>query len=277
MRYIFIFLLFICQECLAQEFVPFNRGYITSDSIAAMRIRTETVTHFFWTDTILPNEKITNIYDTAGNLTNQTTICELPCRSTVQIRTFDKKNRMIEDSRYYYPFIPISKNIYLFNDDTLPLKMEILGSTYSDGILNNISKHVSLYNEKGHLLDYKNYDQNGEIVRHQKYVIEENGLRSATITFTNNSNDSIISYKEEDYGLPFIDPVSDYNSLVISDTIEFKELDGSKILHIYETPNLPINISPDLVEIKTFYANGLIREIRKLNQSIIRFEYVFWK
>lgn len=109
MKFYLVLFLLSCQVLQAQEFVPFNRGYIASDSIVKMHISSETVSIFFWTDTILENEKINNIYDTAGNLINQKTICELPCRSTIQIRTFDKKNRMTEDSRYYYPATPISK------------------------------------------------------------------------------------------------------------------------------------------------------------------------
>ena len=130
------------------------------------------------------------------------------------------KRQMTEDSRYYYPATPISKNIYIFNDDTMPLKMEIVGYQYTEGILNNFSRHISLYNEKGHLLDYKNYDQNGTMIRHEKYLLDAVGIRSATINFTNNDKDSIIIYKEEDYGLPFNNTISDYNSLVKSDTIE---------------------------------------------------------
>ena len=276
MKFYLVLFLLSCQVLQAQEFVPFNRGYIASDSIVKMQIRSETVSIFFWTDTIFANEKTTNIYDIKGNLINQKTICELPCRSTIQIRTFDKKNRMTEDSRYYYPATPISKNIYIFNDDTMPLKMEIVGYQYTEGILNNFSRHISLYNEKGHLLDYKNYDQNGTMIRHEKYLLDAVGIRSATINFTNNDKDSIIIYKEEDYGLPFNNTISDYNSLVKSDTIEYLLDDGSKMLYIYEAPNVPVNISSDLVEIKTYYPNGLIRENRKLNQSIIRFEYQFY-
>lgn len=275
MKFNFVLLLLICQDLKAQEFVPFNRGYVSSDSIVKMHIRSETVSVYFWADTIIPNEKVTNIYDSAGNLINQTTICELPCRSTVQIRTFDKKNRMTEDSRYYYPAIPISKNIYLFNDDTLPLKMEILGYQYTEGILENFSKHISLYNEKGHLLEYKNLDQNGILVGHEKYMIEENGLRSATIRYINNGKDSIITYKEEDYGLPFNNPVSDYNSQVRSDTTEYTLQDGSRMLYIYES-YIRVNIGPDLVEIKIYNENGLIRETRRINQNIIKFEYQFY-
>lgn len=154
--------------------------------------------------------------------------------------------------------------------------MEIVGYQYTEGILNNFSRHISLYNEKGHLLDYKNYDQNGTMIRHEKYLLDAVGIRSATINFTNNDKDSIIIYKEEDYGLPFNNTISDYNSLVKSDTIEYLLDDGSKMLYIYEAPNVPVNISSDLVEIKTYYPNGLIRENRKLNQSIIRFEYQFY-
>lgn len=274
--YITLGFILIYDHLPAQDFSPFNRGYIPIDSISKMNLKSEKVYHYYWTDTLNTVEQITNIYDTAGNCIRQTYLYPNMKESTVMVRNFDSKNRMTEDSRYYYPDIPISKNIYVFMDDTFPHKMEITGYMYTNGVLDNFSKHISLYNDEGHLLDYKNYDRNGIMVRHEKYIIGTDGMRNGTISFSNNDKDSIITYKEEDNGLPFNNPISDYNLLVRSDTIEYLLQDGTRMLYIYETKNLPINMDPDLVEIKTYYKNGLIKEIRKINQYINKFYYEYF-
>lgn len=274
--YITLGFILIYVHLPAQNFSPFNRGYIPIDSIVKMNLKSEKIYHYYWTDTLKTVEQITNIYDTSGNCIHQTYLYPNNKESTVMVRNFDAKNRMTEDSRYYYPDIPISKNMYTFNDDTFPHKMEIMGYLYSNGVLDNFSKHISLYNDNGHLLDYKIYDRNGIMVKHEKYNIGTDGMRTGTISFSNNDKDSVIIYKEEDYGLPFNNPVSDYNSQVRSDTTEYTLQDGSRMLYIYES-YIRVNIGPDLVEIKIYDENGLIREIRKINQFITKFEYSFWK
>lgn len=274
--YLALCFILIYNHLQAQNFSSFNRGYIPIDSIAKMHLKSEKVFHYYWSDTLNTVEQITNIYDKSGNCIHQTYLYPNINESTVQVRNFDTKNRMTEDSRYYYPDIPISKIIYTFKDDTFPHKMEIMGYMYANGVLDNSSKHISLYNDEGHLLDQKNYDRNGIMVSHEKYIIGIDGMRNGTISYSNNDKDSIIIYREEDYGLPFNNPVSDYNSLVRSDTTEYILQDGSRMLYIYES-NLRVNIDPDLVEIKIYYENGLIREIRRINQFITKFEYGFWK
>ena len=62
MKFYLVLFLLSCQVLQAQEFVPFNRGYISSDSIVKMQIRSETVSIFFWTDTIFANEKTCLLY-----------------------------------------------------------------------------------------------------------------------------------------------------------------------------------------------------------------------
>ena len=274
--YITLGFILIYNYLPAQDFSPFNRGYVPIDSIAKMNLKSENIYHYYWTDTLKTVEQITNIYDTAGNCIRQTYLYPNIKESTVMVRNFDSKNRMTEDSRYYYPDIPISKNMYTFNDDTFPHKMEIMGYMYSNGVLDNFSKHISLYNDDGHLLDYKIYDRIGKMAKHEKYIIGTDGIRTGTISFSNNDDDSIFIYPEEDYGLPFNNPISDYNSLVRSDTTKYTLKDGSVMLYIYES-NLQVNIDPDLVEIKIYNEKGLIREIRKINQYITKYEYVFWK
>jgi len=265
----------ICHDLQAQKFVSFNKGYIPSDSIVHMHIKSETITTFFWADTLSLTEKITNIYDPAGNLINQTNICNLPCQSTVQTRAFDNKNRMIEDNIYFYPDIPVFKNKHIYNDDTVPHKMEITEYMFIDGILDNFSRNISLYNDAGQELDYKNYNSNGLMIKHEKHLFNADGYRSATIFFSNNDKDSVIIYVEEENGLPFNYLVTDFNALVESDTVTKINPDGSKVIYIYETKKLPINLNlePELVEIKIYYKNGLIKEDRRINKNIIKYSY----
>ncbi len=278
MKFIFTAILFsIFSGLSAQRTALFNFSAVPCDSIRNMHLREETARVFAWGDSLNPLEERITEYDTLGNLIKQTITGSIYPQGTVNILQFDAKNRMTEDARFYYPDIPIQKNIYQFNDSVFPYLQEMTTIFYINGKADNTVKNITRYNAKGEVLEYVSYNADNVPMLQEKYIIGENGVRNATIQYTNGGKDSVILYAEEDYGLPFHDPVvRDYTTIKM-DTTNIFNTDGTNTMQIYQYEPSGDKTVKKLLTVQLFSQDGMLIEDRKLNARVTKYSYKFYK
>lgn len=254
----------------SQEFVPFNSGAVTTDSIRAMHLTRETRTIYDIHDTINALEIRDIHFDSLGRMTEKSLTGSIYPTGTLEKRKYDWANRLVETSRTEIPGgLRVLTRILYAETTSAHIKTERI-DFYTDGNLIDQATNITVFNAQNLPIDYKSINGAAVIVLHQKYYYDTMSGQTLIYSFTHNDSDSVLVEDAGDIALPFHDNLNDVVESDLTSTTEIKSDDGRKVLCYQQDP---VTNTKTLYSIQWYNANNFL--IKELIQGVRMIQYTY--